>query len=50
MHIPDGNAKDLEKECREYEEKIKAAGGVDLFIGGKDKMKVRGLEVTYLIL
>ena len=38
MHIPDGNAKDLEKECSEYEEKIKAAGGVDLFIGGQDKI------------
>lgn len=47
MHIPDGNAKDLEKECREYEEKIKAAGGVELFIGG---MKIRGLEVTSLVL
>ena len=34
MHIPDGNSKDLEKECSEYEEKIKAAGGVELFIGG----------------
>lgn len=47
MHIPDGNAKDLEKECSEYEEKIKAAGGVELFIGG---MKVYELEVTSLIL
>lgn len=33
-HILDGNAKDLEKECKDFEEKIKKAGGVDLFIGG----------------
>ena len=34
MHILDGNAKDLMKECEEFEEKITQAGGVDLFIGG----------------
>jgi glucosamine-6-phosphate deaminase len=34
IHLLDGNAADLEKECNEYEEKIKAAGGVDLFLGG----------------
>ena len=34
MHILDGNAEDLQKECVEYEKKIKDAGGVDLFIGG----------------
>ncbi|KAL5281605.1 GNPDA1 family protein [Megaselia abdita] len=34
VHILDGNAKDLSGECREYEEKIKAAGGIELFIGG----------------
>ncbi len=34
IHIPDGNAADLEKECREYEEKIARAGGIDLFLGG----------------
>ena len=33
-HILDGNAADVEKECQEYEDKIKAAGGVELFIGG----------------
>lgn len=33
-HILNGNAKDLEKECEDYEAKIKAAGGVDLFVGG----------------
>lgn len=34
IHILDGNAEDLEAECRSYEEKIAAAGGIDLFIGG----------------
>lgn len=34
INILNGNAKDLEKECREYEEKIKAAGGIRLFLGG----------------
>ena len=33
-HLLDGNAADLETECREYEEKIKAAGGIHLFLGG----------------
>lgn len=33
-HILDGNAADLEKECSDYEAKIKAAGGIELFIGG----------------
>ena len=34
VNILNGNAKDLEKECAEYEERIKAAGGIDLFMGG----------------
>jgi len=34
INILDGNAPDLEKECRDYEEKIKNAGGIDLFLGG----------------
>lgn len=29
-----GNAPDLQKECEEYERKIVAAGGIDLFLGG----------------
>lgn len=33
-HILNGNAADLEAECAAYEEKIKAAGGIDLFLGG----------------
>jgi glucosamine-6-phosphate deaminase len=34
VHIPDGMAADLGEECLRYEEKIRAAGGIDLFIGG----------------
>ena len=34
INILDGNASDLEDECRKYEQKIRQAGGVDLFIGG----------------
>lgn len=34
IHILDGNAPDLKKECEEYEKKIAAAGGFDLFLGG----------------
>lgn len=34
INILNGNAKDLEKECLEYEEKIDKAGGIDLFLGG----------------
>ena len=47
VHILDGNAPDLKKECDDYEEKIKQAGGVELFVGGKvikqsDKKKSDG--------
>ena len=34
MNILNGNAKDLIKECKAYEEKIKAYGGIELFLGG----------------
>lgn len=34
VHILDGNAKDLLAECAHYEEMIKEAGGIDLFMGG----------------
>jgi len=34
INILDGNAKDLEKECDNYEKKIQAVGGIDLFLGG----------------
>ncbi|KAL0265217.1 Glucosamine-6-phosphate isomerase (Glucosamine-6-phosphate deaminase) (GNPDA) (GlcN6P deaminase) [Diplodia seriata] len=34
INILNGNAPDLEAECLAYEEKIKAAGGIELFLGG----------------
>ncbi|MGQ9515035.1 MAG: glucosamine-6-phosphate deaminase [Thermoproteota archaeon] len=34
IHIPDGKAKDPEAFCKEYEKKIKEAGGIDLQILG----------------
>lgn len=35
VHILDGNAENLEEECRKFEEKMKAYGGIELFLGGK---------------
>ena len=34
INILDGNAKNLEEECSRYEAKIKAIGGIHLFMGG----------------
>ena len=34
VHILNGNAADPLKECADYEETIKVAGGIDLFLGG----------------
>ena len=34
VNILDGNAKDLQAECENYEKKIKDLGGIELFIGG----------------
>ncbi len=34
VNILDGNAVDLQLECDNYENKIKDAGGIDLFLGG----------------
>ena len=34
VNIPDGNAKDVPRECAAYEERIRAAGGVDLQLLG----------------
>jgi len=34
INILNGNAPDLEKECRDYEAKIRKYGGIDLFLGG----------------
>lgn len=34
VNILNGNADDLKEECADYENRIKAAGGIDLFLGG----------------
>ena len=34
INILNGNAPDLEKECEDYEKKIKDLGGIHLFLGG----------------
>ena len=34
INILNGTADDLEAECRNYEQKIKNSGGIDLFLGG----------------
>ncbi len=34
VNFLDGNAADIEAECKRYEDKIKSYGGVDLFMGG----------------
>jgi glucosamine-6-phosphate deaminase len=34
IHILDGNAVEAEAECQQYEDQIKAIGGVELFVGG----------------
>ena len=34
IHILDGNAKDLDKECKDYQTKIESYGGIHLFLGG----------------
>jgi glucosamine-6-phosphate deaminase len=34
VNILNGNAEDLEAECKRYEDKIESLGGIDLFLGG----------------
>lgn len=34
IRIPDGNAKDMEKECKNYDEEIASAGGIDIQVLG----------------
>lgn len=34
VNILNGNAPDIKAECQEYENKINAVGGIDLFLGG----------------
>lgn len=35
VHILDGNATDLDEECRRFEALIARVGGIELFLGGK---------------
>jgi len=44
VHLLDGNAEDLDMECVRYEESIKKAGGIELFLGGKLVFRTRVLE------
>lgn len=44
VHILDGNATDLEKECDNFETKIKEAGGIELFIGGTTVIKYEHIK------
>lgn len=37
IHIPDGNAPDIEEECRKYENEIYTAGGIDIQVLGIGK-------------
>lgn len=37
INLPDGNAKDIEEECRSYDRKIEASGGIDLQVLGIGK-------------
>ena len=41
INILNGNAEDLAAECAAYEEKIKAAGGIDLFMGMQKRKTIR---------
>ncbi len=34
IHIPDGNARDIDAECRAYDERIERSGGIDLQVLG----------------
>jgi glucosamine-6-phosphate isomerase len=35
VHILDGNAPDLDEECKKFESNIARVGGIELFLGGK---------------
>ena len=37
-HVLDGNAPDLEQECRDFEKSIEKDGGIDLFLGGTEPL------------
>lgn len=46
VHILDGNAVDLERECNDFERKIKEAGGIELFIGGTLIILLKNVKTT----
>lgn len=49
-HILDGNAADLQVECDTFEEKIRAAGGIQLFVGGVNRYSCcLGKSASHLI-
>ena len=48
-HVLDGNAPDLVAECAEYERKIAAAGGIELFVGGQLKLDCLIFRVVFSI-
>lgn len=50
VHILDGNAPDLQAECDAFEEKIKAAGGIELFVGGENLRAAASKPVPKLCL
>lgn len=47
VHILDGNAPDLQAECDAFEEKIKAAGGIELFVGGETLKEAVPFPTSY---
>lgn len=47
-HILDGNATDLLAECDSFEQKITAAGGIELFVGGMLMNEVLKENGTYV--
>lgn len=49
-HILDGNAPDLVKECNDFEKKIAEAGGVELFLGGKNVLCLKILSRQIIVI
>ena len=49
VNILNGNAPDLQKECDEYEEKIRKAGGIDPFSSLNSRTRVKTLTYDTLV-
>lgn len=45
-NILDGNATDVKQECEDFERKITKAGGIELFVGGRELQTT----ISYIIL